>query len=242
MGAAQGRGHVPRGAAQRPLRAVPDRSRRVGQAGLDDPPDGSARRSRTGADARADRADDGPRERRAAQTRARMVVRGQVGRRAGDRLRAARTVASGEPQPQRDHRRLPGGPGPGRPAGDARGCARRGDRRVRRRRAAELRASPAPYARDLAELDPPAGVEHPGGLRDLRPALSRRPFADGAALSRAPRGARGARARRPAWRVPAAPRRPGLAAAGGDQAQGLEGVIAKRLDSRYEPGSATAPG
>jgi bifunctional non-homologous end joining protein LigD len=31
-------------------------------------------------------------------------------------------------------------------------------------------------------------------------------------------------------------------AAAGDPAQGLEGVVAKRLDSRYEPGRRTAPG
>ena len=197
VGATQGRGHVPRRAPQRPLRPVPDRARRFGQAGLDDPPDGSARRSRSGTDPRADRADDGSSAGHPPQARAGVVVRGQVGRGPRDRLRAAGPVTTGEPQPQRRDRRLPRGPGPGRPAGDARGGARRGDRRVRRGREAKLRALAATDARDGADLDPPAGGEHAGGLRDLRPALPRRPLADGAALWGAARGAREARARRP---------------------------------------------
>jgi bifunctional non-homologous end joining protein LigD len=43
----------------------------------------------------------------------------------------------------------------------------------------------------------------------------------------------------PAWRVPAAHPGRGSALLGATEAQGLEGVVAKRLDSRYEPGRRT---
>ena len=43
----------------------------------------------------------------------------------------------------------------------------------------------------------------------------------------------------PAWRVPAAHPGRGAALLEATQAQGLEGVVAKRLDSRYEPGRRT---
>ena len=43
----------------------------------------------------------------------------------------------------------------------------------------------------------------------------------------------------PAWRVPAAHRGQGRALLEATAAQGLEGVMAKRLDSRYEPGRRT---
>jgi bifunctional non-homologous end joining protein LigD len=43
----------------------------------------------------------------------------------------------------------------------------------------------------------------------------------------------------PAWRVPAVHPGRGRALLGATEAQGLEGVVAKRLDSRYEPGRRT---
>jgi bifunctional non-homologous end joining protein LigD len=43
----------------------------------------------------------------------------------------------------------------------------------------------------------------------------------------------------PAWRVPAAHPRHGKALLDATEAQGLEGIVAKRLDSRYEPGRRT---
>jgi bifunctional non-homologous end joining protein LigD len=43
----------------------------------------------------------------------------------------------------------------------------------------------------------------------------------------------------PAWRVPAAHRGRGQALLAATKAQGLEGIVAKRLDSRYEPGRRT---
>jgi bifunctional non-homologous end joining protein LigD len=43
----------------------------------------------------------------------------------------------------------------------------------------------------------------------------------------------------PAWRVPAAHRGSGAALLEATRAQGLEGIVAKRLDSRYEPGRRT---
>ena len=88
--------------------------------------------------------------------------------------------------------------------------------------------------------DPPAHGRHARALRDLRPALPRRALADGAALRRAARRARGARAERAgvasARRAHAGDGRRLLEAT---REQGLEGVVAKRLDSRYEPGRRT---
>ena len=130
----------------------------------------------------------------AASRRAGVVVRGQVGRRARDRLCPARPTAPREPQPQRGDRRLPRGARAAAVAGDARRRARRRDRRVRRGRQAQLRAAATADARDLAVVGPQAGREHAGRVRDLRPALPRRSFAHGAAVHRAPRASRGARA------------------------------------------------
>ena len=81
---------------------------------------------------------------------------------------------------------------------------------------------------------------HAGRLRDLRPALPRRPLADGAALHGAARAARGARARRPRLaRARRASATHGKRLLEATASQGLEGVVAKRLDSRYEPGRRT---
>src|ERR1039457_5403810 len=44
---------------------------------------------------------------------------------------------------------------------------------------------------------------------------------------------------RPAWRVPAAHPGQGAALLEATRQQGLEGLVAKRLDSRYEPGRRT---
>ena len=43
----------------------------------------------------------------------------------------------------------------------------------------------------------------------------------------------------PAWRVPAVQRGAGKRLLEATEQQGLEGVVAKRLDSRYEPGRRT---
>ena len=75
-------------------------------------------------------------------------------------------------------------------------------------------------------------TQHAGRLRDLRPAVSRRPLADGAA--RTPSGGRGSSrssSRGPAWRVPAAHPGDGERLLEATRQQGLEGVVAKRLDS-----------
>ena len=85
----------------------------------------------------------------------------------------------------------------------------------------------------------PAGGLDPGGLRDLRPALSRRPALMEPPLRRAARGARGAgRRARPGGCPPPIPA-PGASCSTATRAQGLEGIVAKRLDSRYEPGRRT---
>ena len=121
------------------------------------------------------------------------------------------------------------------------GGARRRDRRLRRRRAAELRAPAAADARDVGRArSRRLAASDAGRLRDLRPALPRRALADGPALPRAARAARGARARRAGLAGAGASIRAAAAALlAATAAQGLEGVVAKRLDSRYEPGRRT---
>ena len=173
---AQGRGHLPRRAPARPLRAVPDRPRaRTTAKRLDDPPDGPARRSRSASRCPSGSCRCWPAPATGSRDRDELVVRGQVGRRARDRLRQAGAPAAREPQPARDHRRLSRGPRAAARPRHARGGARRRDGRLRRRRAAELRAPPAAHARDRAELGPAAGGQHAGRLRDLRPAVPGRP-------------------------------------------------------------------
>ena len=119
----------------------------------------------------------------------------------------------------------------------ARPIARRRGRRLRRGRAAELPAPPAPHAPHLRARRAPALAERPGRLRDLRPAVARRPLAARPALRRAARaagGARAAAARR--WQTPAHHVGDGAAMLEASRAQGLEGIIAKRLDCPYTPG------
>ena len=213
-------------------------ARRRRSARLDDPPHGSARRPRPPADARADRAHAGPRGDRAPPAREGLVVRGQVGRGPGDRLCPPGPPAAGEPQPQRDHRLLPGGARPVARSWHARGGARRRDRRLRRRRPAELRAAPEPHARHLAGSGPPPAR----GPRRSCTRSSTCSTSTAARCSTFPTSERRARLEAlelggRAWRVPAAHRGRRDAPARGDAtAQGLEGVVAKRLDSGYEPG------
>ena len=71
----------------------------------------------------------------------------------------------------------------------ARGGPRRRGGGLRPRRQAELPGAPEPHARRLRERAATAGRRAPRRLRDLRPAVPRRPLADGGALRRAARGA-----------------------------------------------------
>ena len=120
--------------------------------------------------------------------------------------------------------------------GRARGRPRRRGRRVRRR-AAELPEAPGPHAPHLRARRAAARARRPRALHRVRPALPRRPLADGPALRRAPRAARRARA---AAARPGRRRRTTSATARAllelTRAQQLEGVIAKRLDCPYTAG------
>ena len=237
---AQGRGHVPRRAAQRPLRAVPDRARRGGQAGLDDPPDGSARRSRPGADARADRADDGARRRRSpspsAGGRSRSSgtgsARSPTCSRAGCDWRAATSTRSPTPIPRSAG--LVAQLGMHEAVLDGEIVAFDEDGRPSFERLQRRMHVTSP------NVDPPAGGGTPVvyAIFDLL-------YLDGHSLMELPyrerrERARGARAGRPGV---AGARRASAATASDcwrrPSAQGLEGVVAKRLDSRYEPGRRT---
>ena len=107
-------------------------------------------------------------------------------------------------------------------------------------RAPQLRAPAAAHARDLGQRGPPPGAEHAGRLRDLRPALPRRPLADGAALRGAAGAAGGARssaARRGGCRPPT--RGGGRRCWTPPRPRAWRAFVAKRLDSRYEPGRRT---
>ena len=167
----RGDGHLPRRARPRPLRAVPHRRQE-----LDDPPHGPAGGPGSGAAAGGDQADAG--EHRQAAVRRRLGVRDQVGRRARDRLRRRRPVAAGEPQRREHHAALPGAARTRPRAGLARGSARRRGRLLRRR-AAELPAPAAAHAPDLRGSGAPPLAVRAGRLHDLRPAVARRPLADG---------------------------------------------------------------
>ena len=138
--------------ATRPLRAVQDRPRRGVDERLDDPPHGPARRIRTASRCRSTSCRCWPERRPSCRSDernwsfevkwdgVRAIAYAQPG-----------TAPAREPQPQRDHRRLPRGARADRGPRDARGGARRRDRRVRlfgaRRPQAELRAPAAPDAR-----------------------------------------------------------------------------------------------
>ena len=123
------------------------------------------------------------------------------------------------------------------------GDPRRRDRRLRRRRAAELRArcsgactSSARVARCGAWRAAVAG-----DLRDLRPAVARRPLAHGRCPTRsAARGCWSSASRASAGRRPSTSSGDGAELLAATEAQGLEGVVAKRLDSPYEPGRRSA--
>ena len=118
-------------------------------------------------------------------------------------------------------------------------AARRRAGRHRRRRSAELRAAAAAHARDRPGRGRPPIGGGAGGLRGLRPAAPRRPRPHRAAPDRPSPAARPGRsiparagaARRSTTTAPPCSRPP--------TERGLEGVVAKRLDSRYEPGKRT---
>ena len=161
-----------------------------------------------------------------------LGVRDQVGRRARDRLRRGRAHAAARPQRERHHAALPGAARARPRAGGPRGGARRRGRVVRRRGPPELPAPPEPHAPHLRARRPPALAERAGRLRHLRPAVARRALADRPAVHRAARAA--ARAR-PQRRRPGRRRRShvgdGAAMLEASRANGLEGIVAKRLDS-----------
>ena len=118
--------------------------------------------------------------------------------------------------------------------GAPRGGARRRGRRLRRRRAAELPAPPAAACtstseravRRLARADA-------GRLRDLRPALPRRPLADGPALrASAASGSPSSSSTGPTWQTPAHHV--------GDGAALLEADRARRGSRASSPSGSTA--
>ena len=156
---AQGRGHVPRRAAATAATGCSRSGATIGdQAGLDDPPDGSARRSRSGCRCPSGscRCWRGPAtapkpERRRGRSRSSgtACARSPTCSPAGCAWRAATSTRSPTP--------IPRSAGLLADAGDARGGARRRDRRVRRGRQAQLRAPAAADARDRADVGPQAG-------------------------------------------------------------------------------------
>ena len=78
-------------------------------------------------------------------------------------------------------------------------------------------------------------------LRALRPAVARRPLADGAALRGAPRArCPSSSCTGPSWQVPGHHVGDGDALLELTRRQGLEGVMAKRLDCPYVPGPPAA--
>ena len=173
----------------------------------------------------------------AARERGRLRLRGQVGRDPRALLLRAGPLPHREPQPQRHHRAVPRAAAARPPARLARRDPRRRDRRARRPRPAELRASPAAHAPDARRRHQAAREGGPGSVPPVRPALPRGALDHGAALRGAPRAARVARPRGPrlAGAAPITAAK-GSALLEASAKQGLEGVVAKRLDSAYSPG------
>ena len=206
---------------------------------LDDPPHGPAGRPRPGADAeRRDQADDGhPGE--APARRRRLGLRAQVGRRAGDRLLRRGPHPPGEPQPARHHLPVP------------RGAARRPPSSARARSSSTARSSPSttravPTSSASSGACTSAPRPRCAGARRTRPVtyvLFDLLFLEGRDLYDLPYAERRALLDEleldgPAWQTPASHRGDGKALLELTEQRGLEGVVAKRLDSRYLPGQA----
>ena len=105
----------------------------------------------------------------------------------------------------------------------------------------ELPAPAAAHAPDLGGPGAPAVAVRAGRLHDLRPAVARRALADGADLRR--RAARcwpSSSSPGPTWQAPAHHVGDGAALLAASKAQGLEGIVAKRLDCPVRPGPALA--
>ena len=125
-------------------------------------------------------------------------------------------------------------------AGLARGGARRRGRRVRARRQAELPAPAEPHAPRVGERGPARGGLVAGRVRDLRPAVPRRPPADGPPVRGAARAAAGAGAQRleladagaPDHRRRGAARGHARAGAGGDHRQAAGQPVRRRAAAR----------
>ena len=205
---------------------------------LDDPPDGPAGRPFGGADAGPDRPDEGPHRAAARATTTRWGYEIKW-----DGIRAVAFCDVGHMTPPGPQLHATSRPATrrsaalGRALGRPPGRARRRGRGLRRARQAELRAPPGAHAPGLGLGGAAADEGHPGHLRGVRPALARRPLDLPAALRGAPLAARAARARR----ARAGGRPPTTAATApalleASRAQGLEGIVAKRLDCPYEPG------
>ena len=228
-----GHGHVPRRARARQVRAVPDRRQE-----LDDPPDGPAggpgrgSRCRSGSSRCWRAPGELPRGRR-------LGVRDQVGRRARDRLRRGRPARSSRAATATTSRRAtPSCASSGRALGtheaildgevvsfDETGVP--SFQRLQRR----MHLTSEGQVRRLVAV-------RAGRLHDLRPAVARRPLAARADLRR--RAARcwpSSSWPGPTWQVAGAPRGQRRGACWRpSRAQGLEGIVAKRLDCPYIPG------
>ena len=173
-----------------------------------------------------------------ARRRGRLGLRGQVGRHAPARpVRRRRGDVQDDERPRR-HRPLPRAGRAGR--GDrVRRRARRRGHRHRRRRASVLRAPPAAHAPDLAR--PTSGGRRPRSPSQL--ALFDLLWLDGHDVCPLPWSERRPLLEElvepaPTWRVPVVhDDGPGLLAIA--DAQGLEGIVSKRIDSPYLPGQRT---
>ena len=224
VGGPQGRGHLPRRAAERALRAVPDRQARRIQERLDDPPDGSARGSGPRADARAADPDGGPAGRprsRATQRKwsfevkwdgVRAIAYVQPGRlrlesRNLNEITAAYPEVRGLVAALGMHEAVLDGEivafdDAGRPSFE----------RLQRR----MHVTAPDAVRRLM-------AQHAGRVRDLRPPVPRRPLADRPPVHRAPRAAGVARALRAGVARPRRAPRRRRAAARGDAEPGARG-------------------
>ena len=227
-----GDGHLPRRARARQVRAVQDRRQE-----LDDPPDGPAGGPGPGADAGEDRADARPASGRCPRDDDGWAyeikwdgVRA-IGYAEGGRLRLASRNGNNITPRYPELRELGRALGTHEAVLDGEVVALDENGRP------ELPAPAAADAPDLREPGAPARAVRAGRLHDLRPAVARRPLADGRDLRGAPRrGWPSSASPGPTWQAPAHHVGDGEAMLAASRAQGLEGIVAKRLDCPYVPG------
>ena len=167
----------------------------------------------------------------------RWALRGQVGRRARDRLRGGRAAEARVAATGATSRLATPSCAGWAGARLARGDPRRRGRRLRRTTASRASSGCSGACTSRPRTRCGGSPARARRLRDLRPAVARRALADGPSPTRSAASgwpSSGSTAR--AGRRPPTASATATALLEATRAQGLEGIIAKRLDCPYTPG------